>query len=90
MPDEEDVTDGWRFLSIGIDGFDVDVGGLNPWRKNWISTGRRVVVAHPQYPSQRHRFTVYEFEGADPPVVFAAGEYSNGVWGFFVPEPPPR
>jgi hypothetical protein len=26
-----------------------------------------------------------EVAGADPPIVLAAGELSNGVWGFFVP-----
>lgn len=27
----------------------------------------------------------YEVAGSDPAIVFAAGEFSNGVWGFFVP-----
>jgi hypothetical protein len=27
---------------------------------------------------------VYEVKGSVPPVRFAAGEFSNGVWGFFV------
>ena len=30
--------------------------------------------------------TVYEMNGADGPIRFAAGEFSNGVWGFFVPD----
>lgn len=27
----------------------------------------------------------YEVPGPDGPVAFAAGEFSNGVWGFYVP-----
>ena len=84
--DAEDFTDGWRFVFIGLEGADVEIGGVNPWRKNWISTGRRVVVPHPQYPTERHRLQVYTVEGTDPPLVIAAGEFSNGVWGIFVPE----
>lgn len=83
--DTEDVTGGWRFLSIGVEGFDILVGGVNPWQVGWTSTGRRIVVPHPQYPAQGHAFRVYEITDTDPPVVFAAGEFSNGVWGFFVP-----
>jgi hypothetical protein len=27
----------------------------------------------------------YEVAGSSPRIAFAAGEFSNGVWGFFVP-----
>ena len=84
--DAEDVTEGWRFVAIGVQDFDVRIGGVDPWAVGWTSTGRRVVVAHPQYPAQRPSFEEYEIEGSEPPVVFAAGEVSNGVWAFFVPE----
>ena len=83
--DAEDVTDGWRFVSIGVEGYDVGLAGVDPWRVDWTATGSRIVVPHPQYPAQRHQLTVYEIPGTDPPVVFAAGEFSYGVWGFFVP-----
>ena len=32
---------------------------------------------------------VYEVAGTEPPVVFAAGEVSNGVWCVYVPEDAP-
>jgi len=80
------ITPGWRFVSIGFEGDPVDVGaGVNPWRATWLSLYRRIVVAHPQYPQQRHSMDTYQIAGSDPPIVFAAGEFSNGVWGFFVP-----
>jgi hypothetical protein len=57
---------------------------MNPWEAEWLSTHGRIVVAHPQYPSERHTMFTYVVAGTDPPVVFAAGEYSNGVYGFYV------
>ena len=81
----EEVDPGWRFVSIGFEGDATDVGGIDPWTVGWTSTGGHIVVAHPQYPNQRHSFPTYEVTGVTPPVRFAAGEYSNSVWGFFVP-----
>jgi hypothetical protein len=81
------ITPGWRFVSIGFEGDPTDVGGgINPWAVTWVSTHGRIVVAHPSYPNQRHTMFTYEVEGTDPPVVFAAGEYSNLVYGFYVPD----
>lgn len=88
---ETPVTPGWRSVSIGFEGDPVDLGGgLDPWapawRSGWRSAGEWIVVAHPQYPDERHRMFVYEIDAPGGPVTFAAGEYSNGVWGFHVPE----
>ena len=74
-----------RFVSIGFEGQATDVGGINLWAAEWTPTGGRVTVAHPEYPLQRHTMFTYRIAGANPPVIFAAGEFSAGVWGFFVP-----
>lgn len=85
------ISPGWRFVSIGEEGEPTDIGGgINPWDVKWIPTHGRIVVAHPSYPQERHTMFTYVVEGTDPPVVFAAGEYSNLVFGFYVPEPPLR
>ena len=84
---ETPITPGWRFVCIGFEGDPVDIGGgLNPWTVTWRSTREWIVVSHPQYPLERHSMSVYEVEGPEPLVTFAAGEYSNGVWGFYVPD----
>jgi len=80
-----DVDRGWRFVSIGLEGQPADVGGVNPWEVKWTATGGRITVAHPQYRSQRRVMFVYEVTDSVPRIRFAAGEFSNGVWGFFVP-----
>ena len=81
----EFVDDGWRFVGIAIEGQQTDVGGINPWEVEWMPTDQRITVAHPEYPMQRHTMDVYHVAGAIPPITFAAGEFSSGVWGFFVP-----
>jgi hypothetical protein len=82
----EALTPGWRHVHIGIEGAFVKLNGLNPWKLEWHSIDKEsIVVAHPSYPSERHYMRVYEIESAGKRVKFAAGEFSNGVWGFYVP-----
>jgi hypothetical protein len=84
-----DVTPGWRFVSIDVEGADVSLSGINPWQheREWIRTGEHpITVAHPSYPAQRHPMHVYELVFSGRKVRFAAGEFSNGVWGFYVPK----
>ena len=61
------------------------IAGVNIWNENWRPTGERLELPHPDYPSQRHAIHVYEVGDPQQPVIFAAGELSNGVWGFYVP-----
>mgnify|MGYP001809751004 CR=1 FL=1 len=83
------VTPGWRLVgSIILEGEPILLRGRNPWEYGWRSVDAPpVIVAHPQYPRQRHDFSVWEID-SDPPVRFAAGEFSNLAWGFYLPETP--
>lgn len=87
MPaDNGAVTPGWRLLHVGFEGDDVSVTGINLWEVgSWTSTGARITVAHPSYPAQRHTMQVYVLDPRDAGSLFAAGEFSNGVWGIYVP-----
>lgn len=82
----DEISPGWRFLHIGFEGDGVEVNGVRLWESQWVSTGGRITVAHPQYPNQRHVMTTYRTDGTETAVNFAAGEFSNSVWGVFVPE----
>jgi hypothetical protein len=64
----------------------MDVGGVNPWDVKWTPTGGHITVAHPSYQAQRHTMFTYGAVAQSGTVAFAAGEFSNGVWGFLVPE----
>lgn len=80
-----DVAPGWKLVHIGFEGDDVDVAGVNPWSLgSWGASIGTITVAHPAYPMQRHQMWVYRLAGpSGAPVEFAAGEFSNGVWGIF-------
>lgn len=77
---------GWRDVHVGFEGDDLSIGGVKIWRETWRPSGRDPVqLPHPAHQHQRHRFDVYEAGSAENPICFAAGELSNGVWGFYVP-----
>jgi hypothetical protein len=81
-----DVSRGWEFRAIVGDRDPVAIAGVDPWQVKWepVPVGS-VVVAHPTYPAQRHSMSVYKLSGVDPAAFFAAGEFSNAVWGFYEP-----
>lgn len=79
-------TPGWRSAGIVFDGDPIDLEGVNPWRHSWRDTGEVVWMRHPSYPTQLHDVPVYTMETERGEVTFAAGELSNTVWGFFLPE----
>lgn len=39
----------------------------------------------PHHLPRRHTLSVYRLSGLGPAAYFAAGEFSNGVWGFYEP-----
>ncbi len=76
----------WRDVHLGFEGDGAEIFGLDVWKHHWRHVDRPGLnLPHPSYPSQSHRFDIYEIGEIDRPVRFAAGELSNGVWGFYVP-----
>jgi len=82
----EAYTPGWTPVHVGIEGDRVSLNGLNPWKLKWQRLGEEsIVVPHPSHRQERHLAWVYEVESSGKRVKFAAGELSNGVWGFYLP-----
>jgi hypothetical protein len=80
---------GWKPCGVVIEGQPIDVGGLNPWDFRWVSLKQPPVeLPHPGYPAQRHKMWVYQIASVGKKVVFAAGELSANVWGFYAPVDP--
>ncbi|HEX7775521.1 MAG TPA: hypothetical protein VF449_03230 [Parvibaculum sp.] len=76
----------WKAVHVGFEGDDLRIGGLQVWKHEWRPTDTKPLdLPHPSYPSQIHRYRVYEIGDALQPVRFAVDELSNGVWGFYVP-----
>ncbi len=77
-------TPGWRFFHAGPEGQSCLIDGLEVWKHEWLRVqGERVTIKDPLY-GQIFRFPVYQILSDTGPVRFAAGEFSNGVWGFYV------
>ncbi|GAA4702195.1 hypothetical protein APR04_000347 [Promicromonospora umidemergens] len=81
-----EASKGWEFLAVVLEGSPVAIAGVDPWRVEWepVPVGS-VVVVDPMYPAQRHSISVYRLSGVEPAAFFAAGEFSNTVWGFYEP-----
>jgi hypothetical protein len=77
----DEVTRGWRFADVGLEGDGVTIDGIRIWRATWIDTGQRIIVADPRYTNQRYDMHVYRAEADGRTAEFAAGEFSNNVWG---------
>jgi hypothetical protein len=75
-----------EFVAICFEGDLVSLGGLNPWHLKWHALQEAAItVAHPSYLQERHTMWVYELQSEGKAIKFAAGEFSNCVWGFYVP-----
>ena len=72
---------------IVSDGEEIDIRGVNPWDFKWTSTGEPpILVEHQQYKDEIHEMHIYEIKNGDKSIRFAAGEFSNVAWGFYVQE----
>jgi len=75
----------WKPLGVVAEGQPIEVEGVNLWDHEWTSLNEPLELPHPQYPSEHMRyFVVYELRSAPKRIMFAAGELSPNVWGFYV------
>ena len=74
----------WKFEKSGLDGA-CQLFGVNIFEYEWKSTGGVACFGDPRYGNLRG-FHVYEAIINGACRRFAAGELSNGVWGFCLKE----
>jgi hypothetical protein len=77
---------GWEFAGAVHDGESFKIGGIDVWQHSWTDTGERVNVQDPHH-HQAFTFYVYEIASSEGQINFAAGEFSNSIWGFYVRKP---
>jgi hypothetical protein len=63
-----------------------EIEGVNVWNQKWKDFGLTTEVLDPKY-KQTHVFQLYSIMKGDKEIRFLAGEFSNGVWGFYKPAP---
>ena len=71
----------WNHQITGVDG-NCQLFRVNIFKYDWESTGERVKIKDPLY-NQEHVFNIYEVTINSKCYKFAAGEFSNCVWGFY-------
>ena len=73
----------WQFAGSSKEGEPFEIRGVNVWEQGWqVSAGQEAHVHDPVY-GHGFVFRVYTIQDGEERVEFAAGELSNGVWGFF-------
>jgi len=75
----------WKFLGAAAEDEEFRVDGINVWNYEW-QKDQSGAIAHVKDPLYHHDLTlrVHLIELKNRKVRFAAGELSNGVWGFYV------
>jgi hypothetical protein len=74
----------WKFHTSVIEGDWLQLGGVNIWDQKWTDLGKTVFLKDPIY-GQDHSMRIYELPGENGTLRFAAGEFSNMVWGIYMP-----
>jgi hypothetical protein len=75
----------WRFVSTSFEGDKLEISGVRVWEHNWVCrAGERADVKAPLY-GLSYSFDVYEIDAGGRQIIFAAGEFSAGAYGFYTP-----
>lgn len=76
-------TDKWKFCGSCADGQKFEISGVNVWEHEWHNTKQsKAEVKDPKY-GQSFEFNVYTITHNSKTITFAAGEFSNCIWGFY-------
>jgi hypothetical protein len=75
---------GWKLVGVVPAELELKINGVNVWSQEWaVVEGEYADIEDPSY-HQPFRFSVYTIKNGETAVKFAAGEFSNQVWGFYV------
>ena len=77
----------WKFYSVVTGGEYLEIEGTDIWMCKWnqLNVGT-LDVPHPSYPRQLHTLWINYVENSDRCILFGAGELSNDVWCFYLPQ----
>lgn len=74
---------GWKFLGTSLSRQPFFIQGKNVWDYKWTEIENEYADVKDSTYGLEYDFEVWEIP---PGIKFAAGEFSNGVWGFYVIE----
>jgi hypothetical protein len=74
----------WKLVGVVPEGKELRIDGVNVWSQKWTPVkGEFAEVIDPSY-HQTFRFNIYTIKNGEAEIKFAAGEFSNMVYGFYV------
>jgi hypothetical protein len=75
---------GWKLVGVVAEGKELKINGVNVWSQKWTAVkGEFADVTDPSY-HRPFRFDIYTIKNGESDIKFAAGEFSNMVWGFYI------
>jgi hypothetical protein len=73
----------WNYVATIFDGEKFEIQGLNIWDFEWKSTDEKINIKDPLF-GKNYSFDIYKIQTIANEIVFAAGEFSNNVWGIYL------
>jgi hypothetical protein len=78
-----DMGSDWQFAGASREKEPFEIRGVNVWDQGWqVVPGQEAQVHDPVY-GKGFVFRVYTIQDGENMIQFAAGEFSDGEWGFF-------
>ena len=75
-------TKKWKFIGKASPPEPFTLDGVNIWDFEWEQTGEDIIVHDPKY-HQQYKFHVYQISKGNGKIKFAAGEFSNLIYGIY-------
>ena len=72
----------WKYETSGNDGNTL-LFNVNIFNYKWLNTGNKAEVIDPLY-NKKYLFSIYDVIINGNKYTFAAGEFSNSIFGFFI------
>lgn len=72
----------YEFYQTIIDGSPCYINNTNIWDHTWNATGEITPVTDPLY-GKLYNFEIYKINPGNGDIHFAAGEFSNNIWGIY-------
>ncbi|MBB6464125.1 hypothetical protein [Flammeovirga kamogawensis] len=73
----------WKHKATIIDGQTFKLKELNIWDYQWEDTGNSIQIKDPMY-GKDYKLNIYRIVKENIKIQFAAGEFSNCVWGIYL------
>ncbi|RWU05006.1 hypothetical protein [Pedobacter chitinilyticus] len=78
------ISKDWEFVKVVTDGEPFFINGVGIWENEWKNTDQSIYILDPVY-HRPYTLPIYEISADGKTITFAATEFSNCVWGVYIP-----